>query len=145
MNATPTTPTTTSRRPRALTAVLAAGALAAAVPAGVLAASPASADDERSTEGRCGTLRYDLSVERDDDRRGVHEIDVDLDNAARGTTWRIDLFHNGNRVSTVKRQADREREIDVAWDRRERSGTDTWTVRATNGATDRVCTFRVRL
>lgn len=104
--------------------------LAATVGTVVIIAPPAQADVERS--GTCAGAVYKLSVERED---GGLEVDVDLDKARVGSSWRVTLRHNGKVVTSKVRKADREGEIDLDVRRRDRSGTDAFrlTVRPGGG------------
>jgi hypothetical protein len=111
------------------TALIAAGALAAAPLTTVLAASPASADT--SKRGVCGQGSYEFQVDREDrEDGGGFEVSTDLDRLTPGSSWTVVVKHDGKRVSKVTRTADREGELDVDVNRPDTSGSDVFRFKA---------------
>lgn len=85
--------------------------LAVATPAALLVATPAHADaGEVERQGRCSGATWELSVDRE---RGGFDVDVDLEDAAPGSAWRVVLRHEGRTVHDRVVRADREGELDV--------------------------------
>ncbi|WP_370248260.1 hypothetical protein [Nocardioides sp.] len=108
-----------------LTAVT-VGTAALAAPLVLLSSPAAHADVERG--GVCGVGTYDFSVDREG--RGF-EIGVDLDFVPAGSTWRVQVFHEGKRVVNTVRRADREGDLEVDAYRANTAGKDTFRFRAT--------------
>ena len=107
---------------------------AAAVAAGTLgvAGAPAHADGpERSTEFRFAGAEVDFSVEK---HKKFH-IDVDLDDAAPRSRWRLVLRHDGKVVHDRTYTVNREGEVEFTTYRRNTAGKDTFklTVRKVGG------------
>lgn len=112
---------------------IAAGAAALVTgTAAVLVAAPAMADGpERETSGRVAGSWFEMSAEKE---RGF-ELDADLDNVPRGSTWRLVVKHDGERIAT--RTADTVRD-DGRWEADFRdvhapdsAGADTFTLTIT--------------
>lgn len=114
-----------------------AGALLA-VPVAVLVAAPANADIER--HGNCGGGRYELSVDREG---GGFEVNVDLDNVAPGSKWKITLRQDGKRYYSERRTADREGDIDVERFRSNTNGSDKFSFRAKRVGGGASCTAAI--
>lgn len=132
------------------TRLSAAAAGAIALPASLLLAAPAAnaADSARSSaevdrEGRYAGAHYEFSVDREG--RG-YEVSVDLDNAKRGSTWKIVLWHDGKRFVKTTRTADREGDVEVERFRPNTAGSDTFKVKITKAGSKKsvVRTIRFR-
>src|SRR5690349_20521742 len=91
-----------------------------AVPATVLVASPVQAVDRAE---RCDGARIELSVEKDD---GRFEVEADVDNAPRGSQWRVTLLQDGNRFFNDVRRTDNEGDISVDRNRPNTVGKDVF-------------------
>ena len=106
---------------RATAAVAAAGLLATPI---ALAAGPASAAPK---DLRVGGAQVDFDVEKD---HGRYEVDVDIDRAKKGSTWRVVVWHNGERVFADTRTADRTGDVrDVELKRPDTKGKDVFKVK----------------
>lgn len=95
-------------RKMVIVAVVAAVALVAV--GGVGWAIARQTDQESTERGRCGAVSYELSAERED---GGHEVSFELQSAAPGETWRIELTQGGNSLLSGERTTDEDAEIDV--------------------------------
>ncbi|MCL8023880.1 hypothetical protein [Nocardioides bruguierae] len=129
-----------------LATVVATGLLA--TPLAVLAASPASAV-EKERGGRCDGARFSLSVESDD---GGYEVEADIDDAPRGSRWRVVMKQDGDRfVRTVARATadddddDRDGDVDIDRWRRNTNGTDTFVLRVNKVGTSGGCRTVVKV
>ena len=107
-----------------ITAALAAGSLLAAPVALVATAPSAHADVER--HGRCGPGVYDFSVDREG---SGFEVSADVDGLKPGSRWKIVLRHDGSKIASVTRRADREGDIDVERYARGTAGADKFTMK----------------
>jgi hypothetical protein len=77
-------------------AIATAGVAALATGAAVFVAAPAVADGpEKHASGRVGGGWFEISAEKE---RGF-EVDADLDNVAAGSTWKLVVRHDGDRIS----------------------------------------------
>ena len=95
-------------------ALVASGALALGTLGGF--AAPAQADGpEKEREFRVASAEVDFSVEKDDGR-----FEVDVDDAKRGTKWKVVLRHNGKKVVKGKWRADRDGDV-VDFDRKRKN------------------------
>ncbi|MDO9456805.1 hypothetical protein [Nocardioides sp.] len=104
-------------------------------PAALLVTAPAAqADVDRG--GVCGGGRYELSVDRED---GGYEVSVDLDRVAPGTRWRVVVRHDGKRIASVVRTADREGDVDVERVVRGTPGSETFRFTAKRVGTRTAC------
>jgi hypothetical protein len=126
---------------RAATAVVGTTALLA-VPLTAVLASPASAADRT---GRCDGARVELSVEKDD---GRFEVEADIDDAPRGSRWRIVLTQDGKTFVNVVRTAtdddrDRDGDVSVDRDRPNTAGTDTFRMTVNKVGTPGSCSLRI--
>lgn len=102
-------------------AALGAGALLATPLA--LTASPAQAADR---EFRCGGADVDFDVEKDD---GRFEIDVDVDDAKRGSKYRVTLRHNGKVFHKKVHRADGDGDVaDIDKKRPDTRGKDRFKI-----------------
>lgn len=104
-----------------------------------LGAAPAHAADR---EFRVGGAEVDFDVEKDD---GRFEIEVDLDDAKKGSKWRITLRHNGKVFHKKVHRADSDGDIEIDKKRRDTRGKDRFklTVKKIGGAkASRVITRR---
>lgn len=64
----------------------------------LLAAAPAQADGpERHAHGNVAGARYEISAEKDN---GRFEVDADLDGVPSGSSWKMVVRHDGNKVAT---------------------------------------------
>ena len=118
----------------ARTIALTTAAAALAAPIALLSAGPAAADAERNGVCRNGT--YEFNVDTDD---GLHEVSVDLDNVTPGTTWRVTIRHDGERVAKRRIVADAEGDVELERTRTNAAGQDTWTFRARQIGTGQGC------
>jgi hypothetical protein len=110
-----------------ITAALAAGSLLA-VPASLAAAPAAQADPgDRERNGVCGAGVYDFSVDREG---SGFEVSADLDGLKPGSRWKVVLRHDGTKIASVTRRADREGDLDVERYRQNTAGADKFTMKA---------------
>ncbi|QIK65550.1 hypothetical protein G7072_03655 [Nocardioides sp. HDW12B] len=108
-----------------------------AVPATMLITAPAQAVDRSE---RCDGARIELSVEKDD---GRFEVEADVDNALRGSQWRVTLLQDGNRYFTDVRTADNEGDVSVDRNRPNTAGKDVFTFRANKVGTGGSCVITI--
>jgi len=98
----------TTRRTATLAAVaglvLAGGATAGAV--------ALTGDDETRATGACAGTTHELTVERDDDVDGV-EVSFELQSAAPGETWTVEVRQGEEVLLTGERLTDEDAELDV--------------------------------
>lgn len=113
-----------------------------ATPLAVLA-GPAHADGpERDREFRVAGADVDFSVEKDD---GRFEVQVDLDDAKPGSTWRVVLRHDGKRFHNKVHRADGDGDVEIDKIRRDTRGADTFKVKVTKiGGAGKARTIRMR-
>jgi hypothetical protein len=108
-----------------------------------LAAGPANAgDDEVRREGSCsGRSDWELRVRLDD---GRFRVRWRVDSRIAGQTWRMRLFHDGERIAAATRttNADGEATIDLRGVPNN-EGEDTFRGRARNPNTDETCAGQV--
>ena len=117
---------------------LTTGAAALAAPIALLTSSPASADTER--HGSCRGGVYEFSVDREGSR---YETSVDLDGVTPGTTWRVAIRHNGERVALRRIVADHEGDVELERSRANRAGKDAWSFKARQIGTGQGCAGRI--
>ncbi len=87
------------------------GVLAAVVVAGVAGWAIAQRDDgETTARGTCESVTYELGVEKDD---GGHEVSFELQSAAPGESWQIDLSQGDRSLFSGQRTTDEDGEVDV--------------------------------
>jgi len=92
-----------------------------------LVAGPAHADGPgKDREFRVAGAEVDFSVSKDD---GRFEVDVDIDDAAPGSRWRVVLWHDGRRYHDKVHRADGDGDVEIDKDRRDTRGADTFKVR----------------
>jgi len=109
--------------------------VAVAVPVGLALSDPADAlgarlgDDDLERTARCGQAVVELSVDKE--RQGF-EVDGDIDAAAPGSTWKVGIRHDGDKVLTRTLEADAEGDLDVDTVRPNTSGDDVFTLRVKN-------------
>jgi hypothetical protein len=91
---------------------IALGAAAAVVVAGGAATATWMAVDggDASKAGQCADATYALEAERED---GTLEISFELQTAAPGQTWDVEVAHEGEALLTGERETDADAEIDV--------------------------------
>ena len=94
---------------------IAAAGVAALLAAPMATAAPAAAADR---EFRYGGAEVDFEVDKDD---GRFEVELDIDDAKRGTKWRIMLYQDGKRYYNKLHTAPRDGDIEI-----ERNRPDTW-------------------
>lgn len=118
-------------------AIATASAAALATGVAVLVAAPAIADGpEKHSSGRVGGGWFEISAEKE---RNGFDLDADLDNVAAGSTWKIVVRHDGQRISRQVLNAvpdDGRHEVDFRDVRaRNTSGADTFkvTIKRTDG------------
>lgn len=110
---------------RKSTATLGATVLLAATLS--LVAGPAHADGpEKDREFGVSGAEVDFSVSKDD---GRFEVDVDIDDAHPGSTWRVVLWHDGKRFHGRVHRADGDGDIEIEKTRRDTGGADTFKLR----------------
>jgi hypothetical protein len=121
-----------------------AAAVGLSVPAVLLAQSSAgAAPDEAERSTVCGQVRLELGADRE--RNGI-EVDADLDGATPGSTWKVVLRHDGEKVLTRTLTADREGDADLDVMRPNTSGDDVFVVRAKRVGSDaKACKVSVTL
>lgn len=107
---------------RRMTAGLGAAALLAS-PITLLTAAPANAAER---EFRYAGAKVEYEVDKDD---GRFEVELDIDNAKRGTKWRVMLFHDGKRYYNKLSTAPRDGDIEVERNRGNTAGKDVFTLR----------------
>lgn len=108
--------------PRKATAALGAAALLA-TPLTLLAAAPANAA-ERNFWYAGAKIEFDV------DKEGKRfDVDVDVDNAKPGSTWRITLWHDGKRYHKRIHTADGDGEIEIDKKRPNTPGKDVFKLR----------------
>ena len=108
-----------------------------AAPATVLVAGPAQAVDRSE---RCDGARIELGVEKDD---GRFEVEADVDNAPRGSQWRIVMLQDGNRFFADTRRADDEGDISVDRNRPNTAGKDVFKLRVNKVGTGGSCAITI--
>lgn len=108
-----------------------------AVPATLLVTAPAQAVDRSE---RCDGARIELSVEKDD---GRFEVEAEVDNAPRGSQWRVTLLQDGNRFFTDVRRADDDGDVSVDRDRPDTAGKDVFKLRANKVGTGGSCVITI--
>ncbi len=88
------------------------GAAAAAVVVGLGSwwAVDAAVDDQTSERGTCGGATWELSAESED---GGTEVGAELQSAAPGEVWNVELVRGGTSLLTTERTTDEDGEIDV--------------------------------
>lgn len=121
-------------------ATLAVAALAAG-PLALVTASPAAAAER---EGRCDGASFDFEVERED---GRFDVSVDIDDAPRGSAWKVVLRQDGRTFTKVVRRADSDGDVEVDRDGvRNTRGSDRFVMRinkvGTSGGCSSTITFR---
>jgi hypothetical protein len=107
-----------------------------------LAAGPANAgDDEVRREGSCsGRSDWELRIRRDD---GRFEVRWRVDSRIPGQTWRMRVFHDGERIAAATRTTNRDGEATI--DLRgvpNHPGEDAFRGRARNPNTEETCSGR---
>jgi len=107
---------------RRTTAGLGAAALLAS-PITLLTATPANAAER---EFRYAGAKVEYEVDKDD---GRFEVELDIDDAKRGTKWRVQLFQDGKRYFNRLRTAPGDGDIEVERSRRDTAGSDVFKLR----------------
>lgn len=126
---------------RRMTATIGTGALLAA-PLTLVGAAPATAGPEKDREFRLAGAEVDFSVEKDD---GRFEVELEIDDARPGSTWRVVLVHDGKRYHNRVHRADRDGEVEIEKKRPNTRGTDTFRVKVKKvGGPKKVRTIRMR-
>lgn len=111
--------------------------ITAVTAAAVLTAAPVSADVEREQRGQCsGSSRWELSLEKE---FGRIDADLEIDTTRTGRAWRVRMHHDGTRFVNMRRVTDREDEIDLDRQRRDRAGRDRIQFRAVDTVNGEVC------
>lgn len=125
------------------TTALAATTALIATPLLAIGASPASAAEKN---GRCDGARFSLDVEKDD---GRFEVDADIDDAPRGSKWRIVLKQNGKTFVKTTRVArdddDRRGDISIERNRPDTRGNDVFRMTVNKVGTPGSCSRVIRL
>lgn len=125
---------------RRTTATVGAAALLA-VPISLAAAGPAAAA-EKEKEFTLGGADVHFEVEKED---GRFKVDVDIDDAAPGSRWRVVLRHDGKRFHKKVHRADGDGEVEVDRNRRDTRGKDVFKVRVKKiGGGAKTRTIRMR-
>jgi hypothetical protein len=98
-------------------------------------------DDDLERHARCGDARVELSVDREN---GGFEVDGDVDDAKAGSTWKVVIRHDGDKVVARTLKADAEGDLDVETRRPNSAGNDVFTLRVKNLDTDaKACVLSV--
>jgi hypothetical protein len=121
-----------------------AAAVGLSVPVVLLLSERAdAAADEAERSTACGRAWLELSADREPS--GL-EVDADLDGATPGSTWRMVLRHDGEKVLARTVTADREGDADLDTVRPDTRGDDVFTVRAKRVGSDaKACKVTVTL
>jgi hypothetical protein len=90
-------------------------------------------DDDLERSARCGAAVVELSVDREN--QGF-EVDGDVDNAKPGSSWKVVIRHDGDKVLARTLKADAEGDLDVDTVRPNSAGDDVFTLRVKNLSTD---------
>lgn len=90
----------------------------------MLGASPASADADR--EFRYAGAHHEFDVEKDD---GRFEVSFEIDDAKRGSKWRVVIRHDGKVIHKKVHRADSDGEVEIDKDRRNTKGKDIFKVK----------------
>jgi len=128
-----------------MTARIVRVALAAALALTVAGAVPASAKDgDVIKRGACsGSSDWKLKLSPED---GKTEVEYEVDSNVVGQTWRVRLFHNGNRIFAGSRVTQAPSgSFTVRVLATNPAGTDSFKGRATNAATGEVCVGRASI
>src|SRR5687768_1032415 len=91
------------------------------------------ADDDLERSARCGQAMVELSVDREN--QGF-EVDGDVDNAKPGSSWKVVIRHDGDKVVARTLAADAEGDLDVDTLRPDTAGNDVFTLRVKNLSAD---------
>ena len=91
------------------------------------------ADDDTEKTIACGTALVELDVDKEGNG---FEVDGDVDNAKPGSTWKVVLRHDGDKVLSRTLKADAEGELDIDTMRPNTAGADVLTFRVKNLSTD---------
>ncbi len=86
-------------------------------------------DDDLERNARCGDARVELSVDREN--QGF-EVDGDVDDAKPGSSWKVVIRHDGDKVLARTLKADAEGDLDVDTLRPNTAGNDVFTLRVKN-------------
>ena len=105
-------------------------------------AAPVAADVERELGGRCtASSTWELNVEKEGKRI---DIDVDVEAVRAHQAWKVRIWHNGKRITKVTRVTDREGELEVDRNVRNKKGKDRITFKAVSNRGE-VCRATVRI
>lgn len=104
---------------RRAAAAMSTAALVAA-PLTVLTAAPASAADR---EFRYAGAEVEYDVEKDD---GRFEVEVEVEDAQKGSRWVVTLWHDGKRYYKRTRTADSDGEFEIERNRPNTKGKDVF-------------------
>jgi hypothetical protein len=93
-------------------------------------------------QGRCsdGRARYNLEVERE---HGGYQVDFEVRSVSTGATWRVKLFHDGNRFYNQVRSANGQGRIEVRRQRPNTAGQDTFRAQARSLGSGEVCSVSI--
>jgi len=118
------------------------GALAVSVVGSATAASARGARAER--RGSCSaSSEWKLKADPDDGRL---QIEYEVETQRGGQTWRVKLFHDGDRFLRANRTTGAaSHSFTIRAFEPDRSGTDTISARARNRSTGEVCGGRVSI
>ena len=118
--------------------------LAGLMAAGILAAVPASAGGDREVirRGSCsGSTDWKYKAKADD---GRIEVEYEVDQNRSGDSWRVKLFHDGNRFFKGTRVTGGDSgSFDIERKVSNHQGVDRFRARARNVRTDEVCRGKV--
>jgi hypothetical protein len=137
-----------NRLTRTATVTTVAGSAAALLLAAAPTASAASQDVEREKHGTCtsgSTWKLDLDKEH-----GRIDVDFDVETRSAGDTWTVKVKHkrvqNGKKwVSHSRAVTDREGELEVDRNLKDRKGTDKVVVRVKSSASGEVCRAALKI
>jgi len=111
-------------------ALLTTGALVA-VPLALVTTGAAQADTDRSG-ALAGGGRYELSVDRDDDRRATFEVSVGVDDVRPGSRYTFVVRQDGKRFVRQTVTADDEGDVDIERLRPDTAGRDRFVLVVTD-------------
>ncbi|KRF17626.1 hypothetical protein ASG90_04440 [Nocardioides sp. Soil797] len=108
---------------RRTAATIGAAALLA-TPLAMLGASPASADADR--EFRYAGAEHEFDVEKDN---GRFKVEFDIDDAKRGSKWRVVIRHDGKVIHKRVHRADSDGDVEINKNRPDTKGKDVFKVK----------------
>lgn len=116
-----------------------------AIAGSLVAVAPASAADgvERSKHGVCtGSSTWELELERE---HGHIDLSFDADTHRAGQAWKVKIKQNGKVVHNATHRTERDGDLDVDRNLRDKAGQDKIVVRATDKKTGEVCRATLKI